>query len=98
MDNKENTSYQLSSETKQSIARITGLPFEELDALSPDEFSKYLEEKTGKKATYDTRYRINGIPIDDDHIITMGEVDQKIDEISRSKLSLIRRIKKKIDQ
>ena len=47
-------------------------------------FVSHFEEKTGKKITYDTRLYIDGIPMDEEHIITRKPIDKKIDKIVES--------------
>lgn len=57
-------------------------------------FVSHFEEKTGKKITYDTRLYIDGIPMDEEHIIRMEDVDKRIDKmLYRGPKGLIRRLK-----
>ena len=66
---------------KKEIEKIIGIPYEEYEKLSIEEQHKLIEKKTGKKVKPDYRLHIDGIPMDDDHIITMEETDNKIDKI-----------------
>ncbi len=69
---------------KREIERKLGIPYEEYEKLDIDEQHKLIEQKTGKKFKYDTRLYIDGIPIDEDHIITREQIDRKIDEVVES--------------
>ena len=69
---------------KREIERKLGIPYEEYEQLDTDEQHKLIEQKTGKKFKYDTRLYIDGVPIDEDHIITREQIDRKIEEIFES--------------
>lgn len=69
---------------KRMVERKLGISWEEYERLDIDEQHKLIEQKTGKKFKYDTRLYIDGIPIDEDHIITREQIDRKIDEIVES--------------
>lgn len=69
---------------KRMVERKLGISWEEYEQLDTDEQHKLIEQKTGKKFKYDTRLYIDGIPIDEDHIITREQIDRKIDEIVES--------------
>ena len=86
------SSYQLSEKTKQAISRNVGIPYEELINMDWDDIDKHIENKTGKKLTYDTRLWIDGIPLDENHILTREKADRRLDEISGTSLSLKKRI------
>lgn len=73
--------YQLSEETKNNISRIVGLPFEKIIEMDFEDLEKHIEQKIGKRPTYDLRMRIDGIPMDEEHIITMEQVDKELDRI-----------------
>ena len=73
-------SYQISAKAKENISRAIGLPFDKIINMDHEELEKYIEQKNGKKLTYDLRMRIDGIPIGKEHIITIEEVDKELDE------------------
>lgn len=69
---------------KRMVERKLGISWEEYESLDFDEQQKLIESKTGKKPTYDHRLYIDGIPMDEEHIITREQIDKKIDEIVES--------------
>lgn len=69
---------------KRMVERKLGISWEEYESLDFDEQQKLIESKTGKKPTYDHRLYIDGIPMDEDHIITREQIDKKIDELTES--------------
>ena len=88
--------YQLSAieRVKKTLEQKLGIPYEEFESLDFDEQERLIEEKTGKKITYDTRLYIDGIPMDEEHIIRMEDVDKRIDKmLYRGPKGLIRRLK-----
>lgn len=86
--------YQLIEKTKNNISRIFGLPFDEIVNMDYEELEKYIEQKIGKKPTYDLRMMIDVIPMDEDHIITIEQVDEQIDKITSSP-KLVLKMKRK---
>ena len=78
--------YQMSGpeRAKREIERKLGIPYSEFEQLDFDEQHKLIEQKTGKKFKYDYRLYIDGIPIDEDHIITREQIDRQIDELTSS--------------
>ena len=77
----------------KEIEKLFGISYSEYEKLSIEERHKLIEKKTGKKVKPDYRLYIDGIPIDEDHILTMAEVDKKLDKIA---YSLPERIIKKV--
>lgn len=69
---------------KRMVERKLGISWEEYESLDFDEQQKIIESKTGKKPTYDHRLYIDGIPMDEEHIITRKQIDKKIDKIVES--------------
>lgn len=69
---------------KRMVERKLGISWEEYESLDFDEQQKLIESKTGKKTTYDHRLYIDGIPMDEEHIITRDQIDKKIDELTES--------------
>ena len=69
---------------KRMVERKLGISWEEYESLDFDEQQKIIESKTGKKPTYDHRLYIDGIPMDEEHIITRDQIDKKIDELTES--------------
>lgn len=66
---------------KQQIEKELGISYRDFEKLDLDEQHKLIEQKNGKKLKPDHRLHIDGIPMDDDHIITRKQVDKKIDKI-----------------
>ncbi len=66
----------LSDETKKSIERIVGLPFEDIIKMSPLHEKEYVEKKTGKKLGWREGLKVDGLPIR-----TIEEVDKQLAEI-----------------
>lgn len=69
---------------KRMVERKLGISWEDYESLDFDEQQKLIESKTGKKTTYDHRLYIDGIPMDEEHIITRDQIDKKIDELTES--------------
>ena len=69
---------------KRMVEKKLGIHWEEYESLDFDEQQKLIESKTGKKPTYDYRLYIDGIPMDENHIITREQIDKKIDELTES--------------
>lgn len=68
--------YQMSGyeRAKREIERKLGIPYSEFEQLDFDEQQKLIEQKTGKKFKYDCRLYIDGIPMDEEHIITREQI------------------------
>lgn len=60
---------------KKEIERILGVSYEEYEKMSFEEQRKLRRKKTGKDCIADHRQYIDGIPMDEEHIIKMDEVD-----------------------
>ena len=58
----------------EQIEKKTGMTYEEFNKLDIDEQNKMLY---GGKLKYDTRVHIDGVPIDDKHIITYHFLHKK---------------------
>ena len=83
--------YQLSDQTKANVSRTIGLPFEKIVNMDVEDLEKHIEQKKEKKTTCDLRIRVDGIPIDQEHIVTMEQVDKKIDEITNEHKLVLKR-------
>lgn len=92
--NKELSGTQLSKGYVESIIKM---PYEEFENLDIEDQNKLIEEKTGRKLTFDDRLYIDGIPLDENHIKTIEQVDKQIDKIAHesSAKKLIRKFKKR---
>ena len=66
----------LSDETKQSIERIVGLPFEKIIKMDSLHEKEYVEKKIGKKLGWREGLRVDGLPIR-----TIEDVDKRMDSI-----------------
>ena len=75
--------YKMSSSelVKRQIEERLGISYEEFEKMDYYKQQKLIEERTGKKIQPDYRLHIDGIPIDEDHIMTMDQVDRKMDEL-----------------
>ena len=71
-------SYNLSSQTKEILSKRIGIPYEKLMQMNDEEIEAYIEQKTGKKITWPNGAKVDGLPI-----MTMEDVDKKIDEWER---------------
>lgn len=80
---------------KREVEKVLGISYEEFEQLDFDEQRALIKEKTGKEPGIDCRYCIDCIPIDEDHIVTMEDIDKRIDKLGES---LPKRILKKIFQ
>ena len=69
---------------KRRIEKKLGIPYEEYEKLDIEEQHKLIEQKTGKKVKPDCRLYIDGIPMDEEHIITREQNDKKIDKLTES--------------
>ena len=92
--NKELSGTQLS---KRYVESIIKMPYEEFENLDIEDQNKLIEEKIGRKLTFDDRLHIDGIPLDENHIKTIEQVDKQIDKIvhESSAKKLIRKFKKR---
>lgn len=70
--------FKLSSKTKEILSKKIGIPYEKLIQMDDEEIEAYIEQKTGKKITWPNGAKVDGLPI-----MTMEEVDKKIDEWER---------------
>lgn len=79
--------YKLSEETKKSLSKIIGIPYEKLITMDDDEVTAYIEQKNGKKMGYSkpiARFLGSGddsVLIDRGRFRTMEDVDRRMDEI-----------------
>ena len=76
--------YRMSSSeiTRRVIERELGISYDEFDKMDYDEQHKLIEKITGREIQIDDRRYIDGIPMDEDHIMTMEQADRRIDEIT----------------
>ena len=76
--------YQISGpeRVKRQIERLLGISYSEFEELDYLEQQKLIEQKLGKKIKYDNRLYIDGIPMDNEHIITIQQIDRQIDELT----------------
>lgn len=77
---KKTESYQLSGEN--SISIIGGFPVDEIVEMDFEDLKKHIGQKIGERQTYDLRLRIDGIPMDEEHIITIEQADEQKDNIT----------------
>ena len=70
--------FKLSSKTKEILSKRIGIPYEKLIQMDDEEIEAYIEQKTGKKITWPKGAKADGLPI-----MTMEDVDKKIDELER---------------
>ena len=81
--------YQLSEETKNSLSKTIGIPYEKLITMDDEEITTYIEQKNGKKMTYAKPNSMlcgsgdDSVLIDRGRFSTMEEVDSKIDKITK---------------
>ena len=66
---------------KQQIEIELGISYSDFEKLDLDEQHKLIELKNGKELKPDYRLYIDGMPMDDNHIITRKQIDKKIDKI-----------------
>lgn len=66
---------------KRNIEKKLGIPYCEFELLDLEEQHKLIEKVTGKKIKPDFIMRIDGIPIDDKHILTREKTERKFNEI-----------------
>lgn len=66
---------------KQQIEKELGISYSDFEKLDLDEQHKLIELKSGKELKPDYRLYIDGMPMDDNHIITRKQIDKKIDKI-----------------
>ena len=78
--------YQMSGPemAKRNIEKTLGISYSEFEKLDLNQQHKLIEQKTGKEVKPDYRLRIDGIPIDDEHIITEEQANKRIDELRSS--------------
>lgn len=70
--------FKLSSKTKEILSKRIGIPYEKLIQMDDEEIEAYIEQKTGKKITWPKGAKVDCLPI-----MTMEDVDKKIDEWER---------------
>lgn len=66
----------LGEETKKSIEKIVGLPFEKILQMDNLHEKDYVEKKIGKKLSWREGLKVDCIPVR-----TMEEVDRRMDKI-----------------
>ncbi len=97
-DEEKNFDKELSENqlSKKYVESIIKMPYEEFENLDIEDQNKLIEEKTGRKLTFDDRLHIDEIPLDENHIKTIEQVDKQIDKIvhESSAKKLIRKSKK----
>ena len=78
---------------KRLVELKLGISYDEYEKLDIEEQHKLIEQKIGRKVSLDYKLHIDGIPIDDEHVITRQQVDKRIDGIVKSKPKrLLRRL------
>ena len=70
---------------KRLVELKLGIPYDEYEKLDIDEQHKLIEQKIGRKVSFDYKLHIDGIPIDDEHVITRQQVDKRIAGIVKNK-------------
>ena len=70
---------------KRLVELKLGISYDEYEKLDIEEQHKLIEQKIGRKVSLDYKLHIDGIPIDDEHVITRQQVDKRIDGIVKSK-------------
>ncbi len=71
-------SFKLSNRTKEILSNKIGIPYEKLIQMNDEEIEAYIEQKTGKKITWPKGAKVDSLPV-----MTMKDVDKKIDEWER---------------
>lgn len=69
---------------KKQIEEKLGISYEEFITMDYDEQRKLIEDRIGDKIQPDYRQYIDGIPIDENHIMSREKTDRRIDEITAS--------------
>ena len=72
------------------------MPFDEIVNMDFEDLEKHIKQRREKKPTYDLRLRIDVIPIDEEHIITIEQVDKELDKTTNGS-KLVLRIKNNND-
>lgn len=90
-DKTGNNQCQLSEKTKENISRAIGLPFDEIVNMDFEDLEKHIEQRIEKKPTHDLRLRIDDIPIDEEHIITIEQVDKELDKTTNGHKLVLKR-------
>ena len=70
---------------KRLVELKLGISYDEYEKLDIEEQHKLIEQKIGRKVSFDYKLHIDGIPIDDEHVITRQQVDKRIAGIIKSK-------------
>lgn len=83
----------LSELAKRQIEKKLGIPYDEYEKLDIDEQRKLTEKKTRKKIRYDVRLYIDGVPVEEEHVITKEQID-KITDLPKRLLKKILKRKK----
>lgn len=85
--------------TKDIVEKELGIPYETFEKLDLDEQRRLIEQKSKRKIRPDYRLFIDGIPMDEEHIITGVQIDKRIDELTEKEpkklLKKIFRVEKK---
>lgn len=68
-----------------------GLPFDEIVSMNYEELERYIERKIGKTPEWDLKKRIDGIPLDDEYILTLEQVDKELDKIINEQKLILQR-------
>lgn len=78
---------------KRLVELKLSISYDEYEKLDIEEQHKLIEQKIGRKVSFDYKLHIDGIPIDDEHVITRQQVDKRIAGIVKSKPKrLLRRL------
>lgn len=85
--------------TKDIVEKELGIPYETFEKLDLDEQRRLIEQKIKRKIRPDYRLFIDGIPMDEEHIITGVQIDKRLDELTEKEpkklLKKIFRVEKK---
>ncbi|MBQ8909381.1 MAG: hypothetical protein IJY90_03750 [Clostridia bacterium] len=91
--------YKLSDETKKALSDVIGIPYEKLITMDDDEITAYIEQKNGKKMGWSkpnpmfTGSGDDSVLIDRGRLITMEDVDRRMEEIIKNHKPKRRKIK-----
>jgi len=69
---------------KRQVERKLGISYEEYEKLDIDEQHRLIEQKTGEKVKPDYRLYIDGIPMDEEHIITRDQIDKRMSKLTEN--------------
>jgi len=73
------------------LSRVTGLSYDELINMDLESIEKYIEQKFGKKPTYDLKIRVDGIPIEECHAVPVELLDERMNKAISGPKRLVRK-------